>query len=188
MVGIIHRILFDLVDSMGGGPAVNAVRERAGISAEQEFQLNGRYSDEEWQRLVRVACEVLKLSPEQLEEALAGQFLRDALTRWPIWFEMSRNSREFLLRQPRIHISLAAGLADPGDRRAVADKFRVVVDEDGITTHYRSPNGHCGLYRALAREIIRHYGDDATVAESSCVKHGARECVIHIRWRNLRAA
>ncbi len=48
--------------------------------------------------------------------------------------------------------------------------------------HYRSPNQLCGLYTATARWIINHYGDDASIEETKCLKQGDSECEIRIRW------
>lgn len=187
MVGLIPKILIDLVRATGGDAAMNRVKASVGMSPEQEFKLNVVYSDADWARLVSTACEVLGITLEQAEDAFADYFLKDALTRWPMWFTLSKNSREFLLRQPAIHNSLAAGVIQEQQRSAVADKFRIEETPDTIVTHYRSPNRHCGLYKALARGIIQHYGDTATIEERLCAKQGADECQIHIHWTNLRA-
>jgi len=187
MVGIIHKVLFDLIESAGGPNAVEAVRSRAGIPADAAYSLNAAYDDAEWRRLLEASCAVLGLSAEAAELAYAEAFYRDALTRWPSWFQMSRDSREFLLRQPAIHNSLAAGLTAASERKAVSDKFRVERNEGGIIMHYRSPNQHCRLYVALARRIIAHYGDDATIAERCCMRTGAPECEIHVQWTRFAA-
>ena len=49
-------------------------------------------------------------------------------------------------------------------------------------TLWRAANQLCGLYTALARLIINHYGDDASIEEAKCLKQGDSECEIRIRW------
>jgi hypothetical protein len=121
-------------------------------------------------------------------DAYAEVFCRDALSRFPKWFEMSANSREFLERQVTIHNVFASGVRDPGARKAVADKFHIEKRPGEIVTHYRSPNRLCSMYKSLARWLFRHYGDEATIEEPKCMLRGDEECELHVVWRKLRAA
>ncbi len=182
LVGLICKILIDLVKSAGGDDAVQKVKAAAQLPEDRDYKLNSVYDDSEWRRLFEATCQVLGVTPEQAVQAFADFFLKDALARWPIWFKMSRSSRDFLLRQPAIHNSLASGIAEEAQRKAVADKFCIQETVDGLVTHYRSANGLCGLYQALASRVIAHYGDEATIEERCCALKGAGECEIHIRW------
>ena len=95
---------------------------------------------------------------------------------------MSKSAREFLQRQPKIHNGFATGVRDQKAGQAINDKFEIEHIEDGITVHYRSPNQLCGLYMALARCLMKHYGDEAAIEETKCLKQGDSECEIRIRW------
>jgi hypothetical protein len=187
MVGLIFKVLIDLVKTAGGDDAVNKIKLKAEVPPDREYMLNAVYDDAEWRRLVGATCEVLGITAEQAEQAYADFFFKDALARWRMWFQMSKNSREFLLRQPAIHNSLASGVNEEAQRNAIADKFHIEATEGGIVTHYRSGNGHCGLYKALARCIIKHYGDEATIEERRCARRGAEECEIHVQWTKFKA-
>jgi hypothetical protein len=182
MVGVIQKILLDLVEGEAGPEAVLEVRQRAGVPAERTFRIDTAYADDEWNRLLQAACEVLNVSREQALDLYAEYFCQDALRRWPTWFRMSETSRQFLERQPTIHNCFATGVRDPEARRAVEDKFRIERRHDEIITHYRSPNDLCDLYEALARWIIRHYGEKATIWQTRCTRRGDSECEIHVRW------
>jgi hypothetical protein len=182
MVGLIQKILFDLIESLGGADAVRDVKRVAGVPEDKHFRMNDVYSDEEWRRLFRATCQVLKVTQEQAEEAYADVFCKDALRRWPMWFEMSKTAREFLMRQPKIHNGFATGARDPAARKAINDKFQLEARDAELVMHYRSENQLCGLYRALARWIVDHYQDLATIEETQCLKRGAPECEIHIRF------
>ena len=70
----------------------------AGVPEERQFRINEAYDDEEWQRLLAATCEVLDITQEQAEQAYADFFCKDAQQRWPRWFQMSENGRQFLER------------------------------------------------------------------------------------------
>jgi len=95
---------------------------------------------------------------------------------------MSKTAREFLQRQPKIRNGFATGVRDQKASQAINDKFEIKHHEDGIDVHYRSPNQLCGLYKALARRLMKHYGDEAAIEETKCLKKGDSECEIRIRW------
>jgi hypothetical protein len=188
MVGTIQKILLDLVESVGGRDAVREVRERAKVPKNRVFRLSEVYDDSECRRLFEVSCDVLKLSRAQILSVYAEAFGKDALKRWPKWFEMSKNSREFLIRQPKIHNYFASGVQDPEARKAINDKF--VLEEVGdktIITHYKSPNDFCDLYVLLAYWVIDHYQDAATVIHQKCRKRGDAECLIQVHWETLKS-
>ncbi|MFQ5426307.1 MAG: heme NO-binding domain-containing protein [Gaiellales bacterium] len=182
MVGLAHRILFDLIQTSAGADAVAEVKRRAGVPEDRYYRLDQAYDDAEWRRLFAATCEVLGTTPEQAEETYADFLCRDALRRWPMWFQMSGDAREFLERQPAIHNSFATGVQSPAERDRVNDKFSLEKLDDGFVMHYRSPNQLCGLYRATARWILRHYEDEAEIDETACQKHGDPECEIRVRW------
>jgi hypothetical protein len=182
MLGLIPKVLLELVASSAGAEAVAEVRRRAAVSPDKHFGLGELYDDAEWQRIFNAVCEVLNISPAQAEQQFADHFLADALKRWPGWFEISSNARELMERQPIIHNSLATSVHDRQARNSINDKFLVQKHEGGLITRYRSPNRLCGLYMALVRRLLTHYGESATVEETQCMKQGATECVILTRW------
>jgi hypothetical protein len=186
MVGLMHKLLLKMVESEAGKDAVAEVYRRAGLAADHVFRMNENYDDAEWRRLLEVAFEVLEMPTERAVDLLADYFLTDALDRWPMWFEISKNSREFLKRQPAIHNGFYTGIRDPEMRSKLRDKFHVEERDGAIVTRYRSPNQLCGLYVALARWVIQHYGDTATVEHVTCTQQGFPDCQIHIRWSALR--
>lgn len=182
MVGLIHKLLFDLIEDMAGPEKLLEVKRLADVPAEKVFRMDEVYEDEEWQRLFSATCEILGVTQDQAEEVFSEFFFKDSMKRWPMWFSMSKTAREFLERQPKIHNGFATGVQDQKASQAINDKFDLEPVEHGIVMHYRSPNQLCGLYTALARLIIKHYGDDASIEETQCLKHGDSECEIRIRW------
>ena len=185
MIGLIQKILLDLVEERAGPEAVRDVKKSAGVPMDRVFRLGEVYSDTEWQNLLASTCRVLGANEDEVMELYADVFGRDALIRFSKWFEMSANSREFLERQIIIHNVFASGVVDPNSRKAVVDKFRIETFDDKIVTHYRSPNRLCSLYKALARWMFTHYSDEAVIEETKCMRRGDEECEIHVIWKNL---
>ena len=185
MIGLIQKILLDLVEERAGPEAVMEVKRSAGVPLDRIFRLGEVYSDLERQNLFSAACRVLEADEEQVMELYADVFGRAALIRFSKWFEMSADSREFLERQITIHNVFASGVLDPASRKAVVDKFRIETFDDKIVTHYHSPNKLCSLYKALARWMFTHYGDEAVIQETKCMRRGDEECEIHVIWKNL---
>lgn len=183
-----HRLLLKMVETEAGKDAVAEVLRRAEIAADSVFRMNENYDDAQWRRLLDVAFEVLEIPSERAVELFADYFLTDALERWPTWFEISHNSRDFLKRQSAIHNGFYTGIRDPEMRRKLRDKFHIEERNGMLVTRYRSPNQLCSLYVALARWVIQHYGDTASVEHVACTQQGSPDCEIHIQWSALRAA
>lgn len=182
MIGLIPKLLVDFVGQTAGAEAARRALEAAGSAPGRHYRLDSPYDDGEVRRLWAASVSELGLPRAEFERRFAAFFGEDARRRWPAWFRMSANARELLLRQPTIHNSLATGLRDPAERRAVADKFRLEALPDAVVVHYRSPHQLCGLYAELARWVIAQYGERASVEEVACQSRGAPECEIHVRW------
>lgn len=182
MVGLIQVVLFDLIEAKAGPDAVREVRRRAEVPQDRVFRIDEAYDDDEWRRLFAAACTVLGVTPEQAEGVFAQHFCADSRKRWPMWFAMSPNARAFLERQPKIHNGFATGVSDPERQKEVNDKFNLERRPDELVMHYRSPNRLCGLYKELARCILRLYNEQAEIREPRCIKSGDAECEVHILW------
>lgn len=146
------------------------------------FRMNEVYDDAQWRRLFEAASGVLQKTPEEAETVFARFFYEKALEQWPKWFQMSQNAREFLERQPLIHNGFSRGLQDPAARKNVTEKFRLESVDRGLVMHYKSSNRLCGLYKELVNQIVSHYDEDVAITETRCMKNGAPECEIEIKW------
>jgi Haem-NO-binding len=176
VLGYPLKLLLNEIERRYGHEAVVQVLTEAGIPADRVYRLNEPYADSEAQRLSTAASH--RLSLDQIAEA----FLKDTIERFPTWFAMCKTSREFLEMQPEIHNTFAVGLQRPEDRDAVRDKFRLEKLEDELVMHYRSPHQMCDMYKAIARNVFRHYNETATIDEPRCMKRGDPDCEMRIRW------
>ncbi|MCA9254627.1 MAG: heme NO-binding domain-containing protein [Phycisphaerales bacterium] len=182
MVGLIHRILLDMVQSQAGADAASDIRRMAKVEPQVEFRLDENYDDAEFLRLFVATCERLGLTQDQAEQAFARAFYEDSVRRWPTWFQLSKNAREFLKRQPAIHNGFATGVSDSSARAGIRDKFRLEERPDRIVVHYKSPNNLCGVYVALAHQILDHYRETARIEHPRCLRESDSSCEIHVIW------
>lgn len=182
MVGLIPKLLIDLIESLGGSKTVSAVKKRAEVPDDRVYHMNSVYDDAEWQRLLSATLQVLDLSVDDGIKAYADYFYQDSLKRWPMWFQMSGTAREFLLRQPKIHNGFATGVSDAAERAAIEDKFNIVESDNYLEITYRSPNRLCKLYKELAYRILNHFGEEAEVSELKCQGDGYDHCIIRVQW------
>ena len=182
MLGLIPKVLIELVTNTYGTETALEIKRGAGCVSDLEFRINEVYDDELWLKLVMATTEVLNCTAEQLEEEYARYFLKDAQQRWPAWFKMSKTAREFLERHPAVHNNFADAVRDSYARERIKDKFRIEKLNDRIITHYCSPNRHCHLYISLAQEVLKLYDEQAVIEELKCMKRGDEECEIWITW------
>lgn len=179
MIGVIPQLLVGFLDEIAGPGTRKVILAEAGLDPEAtRFRLDAEVPDPAVRRLVEVACGRLDATEAQVFALFAPYFLTHARAAFPGFFRNVEGARAFLLRQPAIHNSLAAGLRDP-QRRAVADKFRVEGTPRGVRMHYNSPNRMAALYTALAHELARSYGE---VAEITFEAGGPEDaaCSMHV--------
>jgi hypothetical protein len=176
VLGYPLKLVLNFIEARHGREEVVQILTEAGLPADRAYRLNEPYADAEAQRLSAAAFQRISM------EDIAEFFFNDTLTRFPTWFEMCKTSREFLEMQPVIHNTFAHGLQRPEDRDAVRDKFRLEKLDDELVVHYRSPNRLCDMYKAIARHVFKHYGDQGTIDEPRCLRHGDPECELRIRW------
>jgi hypothetical protein len=182
MIGLLPRVLLQMVEEEGGTEALGQVREVAELPEDFVFRMNEPYSDFHWRTLLGTAINVLEKTPIEMEHLFAKAFFSFTYERFRSWYDMCKNAREFLELQPRIHNSFATALREPAARRAVSEKFRLDTGPNHIVVHYASPNRMCGYYVAMAQLVIRHYGDVATIQQTRCMKQGDKECEIVVHW------
>lgn len=181
MLGLIPLIIESTLKGLPNGEiAYIDVCQRVGFEPDQKFRLDTNYDDKKVLSMIDAAADVLGIARSEVLSAFADTFIAEANRRFPKFFEMSRDSRDFLERQPAIHACLSSGVEGLETREAVKSKFEVEKISGGIITHYKSPNCLGALYVALAERVIKHYSDTATITPLDDIN--ASECRIQIVW------
>ncbi len=167
MIGWVPHVLVGFLDQVAGPEQRRVILAEAGLDGDAtQFALSQDVPDPVCRRVIDTACVRLGVTEEQAFALFAPYFLARAKAAFPGFFRGVTDTRAFLLRQPAIHASLAAGLRDP-ERRSVADKFRVEETETGVRVHYNSSNRLAALYVTVAGELAASFGDQALITFES---------------------
>ena len=185
MIGWVPYVLSAFIEEAGGPAARREVLLAAGFDADEGFRINAGYADAQCRRLLDAACIHFGMSEDAAFEAFAPFFLRRSREMFPAFFARRPCVRAFLLHQPEVHNTLAAGLA-AGQRDHVARKFRVEPTMDGIRVFYRSANRLAGLYAAVARRLGEEFGQPTTV-RFEAGGPGDEECIMAIEVQDQAA-
>jgi len=183
MIGIIQKILLELLEEAGGDTLKHAVLDRAGVDRNASFRIDQSYSDAEFMRLLQASAEETGMNEEEISGLYARTFLTKAQELFPRFFQMATSSEDFLMRQATIHAVMASGLRASEDRKQVNDKFTAQRIEPGLVrVDYRSKNQLCALYRALAHEVAGLYDETVDITCEQCVKRGDECCSFLLNW------
>lgn len=182
MIGLIPKILIDLVRETAGDDGVAQLQRLARDEGDANFRLDTVYPAARVMQLLGATMKMLDLPRAEVIAIYARAFTRDVHARFPAWFEMAQNSREILELQPTIHNCFATGLRSKDERRAVSDKFRIERRGEDLVTFYASPNQLCDLYLALSQEMALIYGDELVQTQTLCMHRGDETCEIHTHW------
>lgn len=163
MIGWIPSTLSAFLGATAGEDARRAIMAGAGFDPDIPFRLDASYADAACRRMLDIACAHLGMTEEAAFAAFAPYFLARTREAFPGFFARRRDVRAFLLHQPEVHNTLAAGLRE-GDRRHVQAKFRVESTPEGARMFYRSANRLAGLYAAVARQVGEDCGQSVAVA------------------------
>ena len=98
MIGIIQRILLDLLEETGGEALRHTVMDRADVPRDRNYRIDQNYPDDECLRLIYSAVTETGLSEDQINALYATAFLKEARNLFPQFFSMASSSEEFLLR------------------------------------------------------------------------------------------
>ena len=178
MIGVIHKVLFDLLHQQGGPDLVARVAGSVDLDPET-IRISESYPDEQFATLLQSAITETGLPRYVVIDAYADAFLAYARNLFPAFFSMSSNSFEFLKRQPKIHTSISASLLEESERDRVENKFSLIEEDDGsLSVSYRSRVGLCDLYHALAHKIAAHYGDSLVISAETC--GSGRACALRL--------
>lgn len=176
MIGLIQKVLIDLVRDQGGDEAVQAICRRADVPPEREFRIDTDYDDAECLRLIEATGDHFGLDEQTVYRLYADRFIRESRALFPMFYQMSPSARDFLKRQPKVHATLASSLRSEESRDRVRDKFSIEEVGDTLVVTYRSPNRLCGLYEALFERLLEEYGETGRFEVTSCQKHGDPVC------------
>jgi hypothetical protein len=183
MIGLIPKVLVDLIKQQVGDDKLNEIFSLADIEKNQPYLINKQYTDQEWQSLFKATLTVLEINEDTAYQLYAKSFINYAIRMFPTWFEMCDTSIDFLKLQPLIHNGFYSGLSSNVDRKKLQDKFILQpVDDNHLLIKYCSPNKLCKLYIQLAMELSNYYQDKLMISHDTCMLIGDEKCCLHVEW------
>lgn len=179
MIGWVPYLLSAFLEEAAGPAIRREILAEAGFSPDESFRIDTSYADAQCRRILDAACARLGMSEEAAFEAFAPFFLKNSREMFPGFFARRPNVRDFLLHQPEVHNTLAAGL-QKGQRDHVAAKFRVEPTSGGVRVFYCSENRLAGLYAAVARRLGEEFGQPTHIRYEAGGP-GDSECIMIVQ-------
>ncbi len=177
MHGMIFAELKRFVVGSFGPEGWNSILSKAG-AASKIYLPTHAYPDEELLALVGAACEVTGKPATEVVEGF-GEYIVPGLVKSfgaqinPSWKALD------LFEHTEATIHRAVRIKSPGATPPELKTQRVAEDEVMIT--YSSGRRLCALARGIVRGVLKHYREEATIEERSCMLRGDPACKIHVR-------
>jgi Haem-NO-binding len=159
--------------------AVGPERGQQILAGRPIYMMSEAYPDHEFLALVGAASRALETDQNELVRdfgVFAGSQTFPRL--YPAFFSGAGDTRSFLLTVEN-HIHEVVRATIPNARPPQLDV--VALGEDGVRIKYTSPRRLCVLLSGLVAGTAAHYGDEAMIEETACMRHGHPACVFDVR-------
>lgn len=181
MHGVIFTSLREYVTAAHGDELAGDV-----FAGQPSFELDEAYPDEQ---LVGLVDRAAQASGRSVDAVLHDFGVFTAITvfprLYPAFFSVAGSAREFLLTvEGRIHELVRATIPNA----APPELAVTALDGDGVSIIYASRRGLCVLLRGLVQGTASHYGEQATLVETTCMRRGDPACRFEVRLTPARSA
>ncbi len=177
MHGVIFLELRKYVEERHGAALWREALERAGL-ADRIFLGIEAYPDAELMKLLDAVSEETGAKRELLLEELGAFVVPDLLRTYGSLAKPGWRTLE-LLENVETTIHRVVRLRDAAARPPMLQCSRTAPDE--VTLLYNSPRRLCAFGRGIARGVARHYDQDVSIVEPTCMLRGAEACRIVVR-------
>jgi hypothetical protein len=176
--GVIFSSFRDFLIAEHGSATARSVFE-----GEPDYLLSESYPDESLGRLVGRATKAVGAEADELVHDFGVFTAFATFTRlYPAFYAIARSSRDFVLTvETRIHELVRATIPNA----APPELWVSELGDDGVRIVYSSPRRLCVLLRGLTEGTARHYGETATIEESTCMRRGDDRCTFDVRFSPL---
>jgi Haem-NO-binding len=176
--GVIFSSFRDFLSAEHGPETATRVFE-----GEPVYLLSESYPDASFSGLVERASGAIGTDSDELVHDFGVYTASTTFTRlYPAFFAIVTSARDFLLTvETRIHELVRATIPD-------AEPPQLHVSElgrDGVSIVYSSPRRLCTLLRGLTEGTAQHFGETATIEESTCMRRGDERCTFEVRLSSL---
>jgi hypothetical protein len=162
MKGIVFNLLEQCVTEAHGADTWDDLLESAGVDG--AYTSLGNYDDDELTKIVAVASQRLSIAMAPMAKL------------YPEFFEGHSRPCSFIETLNEV-IHPEVRKLYPG---ADVPVFRFESTTDGqVVMGYRSHRRMCAFAEGLVEGAADYFGEKVVIVQSSCMKHGDDECVLH---------
>jgi heme-NO-binding protein len=177
MKGVVFNLLEEVVSRDYGEDAWDKVLDAAGLDG--AYTSLGGYPDADLYALVAAASAALDQPPDEIVRWFGREALPLLASSYPQFFQPHASARPFILTLNDIIHSEVRKLY-PGADVPVFD-FDTASDEV-LVMGYSSQRHLCSFAEGLVEGAADHFGERASIEQSSCMKRGDAKCLLEISF------
>jgi len=178
MKGIIFNLTERIVINEYGEDAWDDILAKADVVG--AYSSLGSYGDDEFQRIVLAASEMLDLTPDEIVRWIGQKAIPLMVESFPAFFANHSGAYSFVLSLNDI-IHPEVRKLYPGADVPVFDFDS--FDPNVLVVGYRSHRKMCAFAIGLIEGAAIHYGQTTQIAEPHCMHRGDPACELHIRFQ-----
>ncbi len=177
MKGIVFNLLQDVVTAAHGDDVWDDLLDRSGSAG--VYTSLGSYPDEELERLVSTACEMLGLTREAVLRWFGVEAMPLLAKAYPAFFANHSSSRTFVAGINNVIHAEVRKLYTGAE----CPHFNIREPMDGVLTmDYRSSRRMCALAQGFVEGAAKFYCEEVEFIHVACTADGADKCMFEIRW------
>jgi len=165
MKGVIVTCLESLVKEQFGQHSWENVLEEAGLDKHTLFNMTSNVEDKSVLDIIRAACKVLDLTPDQAADAFGDYWVNVYAPKvYSMYYRRKAHSaKEMLLHMDKLHETVTSSVPDAHPPRFDYEW----QDEHTLIMHYKSHRGLIDFLVGLIKGVGKYYNEDLRVAKKS---------------------
>jgi hypothetical protein len=183
MKGIVFNLLEQCVTDAHGADTWDDLLESAGVDG--AYTSLGNYDDEELIKIVAAASERLSIAADEVERWFGRAAMAPLAKLYPEFFECHSRPCGFIQTLNEV-IHPEVRKLYPG---ADVPVFRFDPTGEGqVIMGYRSHRRMCAFAEGLIEGAAHHFGEQVAIVQSTCMKRGDDECLLHCTFEKKEDA
>jgi heme-NO-binding protein len=149
------------------------------MAGEPAYLMSETYPDERLIALIERASEITGKPADELVHDFGVFAAHSTFARlYPAFFTVAGNTRSFLLTvEDRIHELVRATIPNAQPPQLVVEP----LGDDGVVITYTSERKLCTLLEGLVTGTARHYGEQVSIVQVTCMRDGDDACCFEVR-------
>lgn len=177
MHGMVLVELRRFVDKKFGGDTWKKLQQESGVGPKMYMAMD-TYPDQEATALVTTASRMTGKSVASLLEDFGEHLAPSLIGMYPMLIKPQWKTLD-LLEHVEETIHKIVRRDNPGAHPPQLTCTRLSPNEVAII--YNSARRMCGLAKGLVKGVARHYGEEITVEELTCMLRGGAQCKISVK-------